>query len=114
MRTEAPDQLFFALMIVWVIFACGSGLFFLLSKNPSLKRKLWLPSLISAGVLFIGIGIATGAPSDSYFVLIPAVALITWLNWRAVKFCDSCGSTAYSQNPFAQQRFCSKCGAKFD
>jgi NADH pyrophosphatase NudC (nudix superfamily) len=75
---------------------------------------LWLPVTIASGILFIGIGLTMGVPNEALLFVVPAVALITWLNARAMKFCDSCGGTVYSQNPFAQQKFCSKCGAKFD
>jgi hypothetical protein len=88
-----------------------SGAVFFLGKNASLKRKVWPPFTIATATLFVGFVWAMGFPSQVFLIVIPAVALITFLNLRSVKFCDACGKTVMNQNPFSPPQFCSKCGA---
>ena len=108
------DQIFPVFFGVWVVLGLFSAGFFFLNRNASLKRKLWLPLIIATGVLFLGFMWAMGFPQEAFFLAVPAVALITLLNLRTVRFCNSCGATLMSQNPFAKPAFCSKCGAKLE
>lgn len=107
-----PNQVFPVFLGVWVVLGLFSAAFFFLGKNASLKRKVWPPFTIATAILFVGFVWAMGFPSQVFFIMIPAVALITFLNLRSVKFCDACGKTIMSQNPFSRPEFCSKCGAK--
>ena len=109
-----PDQLASLLFALWVALALFAAGFFLLSKNARLKRKMWPPSVIGAGLLYIAFVVATGEDVDLLYLTVPAVALIALLNLRAVKFCDRCGTTVVNRNPFARPVFCSKCGARLE
>jgi hypothetical protein len=106
------DQVFPVFFGVWVVLGLFSAGFFFLNKNAALKRKVWPPFLVATGMLFLGFMWAMGLPAEAFFLAVPAVALITLLNLRAVRFCNSCGATLMSQNPFTRPTFCSKCGAK--
>jgi len=108
------DQVFPIFFGVWVVLGLFSAGFFFLSKNASLKRKVWAPFSIFTGLLFVGFIWAMGFPAQVLYVAVPAVALITFLNLRAVRFCGSCGATLMSQNPLSRPAFCSKCGAKLE
>ena len=79
-----PDQIFPVFFGVWVVLGLFSAGFFFLNKNAPLKRKVWPPFVVVAGVLFIGFAMAMGFPSQMLFVMVPVVALITYLNLRAV------------------------------
>jgi hypothetical protein len=63
------------------------------------------------GVLFLTFVALMDFPRPFFLFLIPAVALMTFLNLRNTKFCDACGKTLINQNPFSPPAFCSKCGA---
>lgn len=110
MSQEIPE-IFPVFFGVWVVLGLFSVAFFL-NKNAPLKRKVWPPFIIATGLLFIGFTLAMGIPRHMLGIIVPAVALITILNLRAVQFCNSCGATIMSQNPFVKAAFCSKCGAK--
>lgn len=101
-------QVFFGF---WAVLGLCSAGFFRLNKNARLKRKVWPPFVIVTGVLFIGFVWAISKRAEILYVLIPAVALISMLNLRVVQFCDACGATLRSPNPFRRPAFCSKCGA---
>lgn len=100
------EQVFPVFFGVWVLLGLFSASFFFLSKNAHLKRKVWPPFIVITGILFAGFVWAMG-----FLIVIPAVALITFLNLRAVQFCNSCGATIMTQNPLSKPMFCSKCGA---
>jgi hypothetical protein len=42
---------------------------------------------------------------------VPAVAIISYMNIRMTRFCESCGRTLHRQPLFSKPRFCSHCGA---
>jgi len=108
------DQVFPVFFGVWVVLGLFSTGFFYFNKNAVLKRKVWPPFLGAVGILFLGFMWAMGVPPETFFLAVPAVALITLLNLRIMRFCNSCGATLKSQNPFAKPAFCSKCGAKLE
>lgn len=112
MPLGSPDQVFPIFFGVWVVLGLFSTAFFFLGKNASLKRKVWPPFTIATAVLFVGFVWAIGFPPQVFFIIIPVVALITFLNLRSVQFCDACGKTIMHQNLFSTPQFCSKCGAK--
>ena len=96
---------------VWGVI-CLSGLaFFTFNRDAALKRRVFLPMLLFSDVVFLGFLLLVGTPREFLLVAVPMLALITVLNLRAVRFCDGCGRTLHSQNPFSVPRFCSKCGA---
>jgi hypothetical protein len=97
--------------VVWALLCAGSAAFFFLNRNAALKRKVLPPFLVFTGALFLGFVFYIGALNEFFYVAVPMVALITWLNVRASRFCDACGRTLHNQNPLSLPRFCSKCGA---
>ena len=112
MPQQAPNQVFPIFVGVWIVLGIFSSAFFFLSKNASLKRKIWPPFTIATGVLFVAFVWAMGFPSQALLFMVPVVGLITFLNLRSAKFCDACGKTIMGRNPLAPPQFCSKCGAK--
>jgi len=107
MSSEEIFPIFFG---VWILLGVLSFLLFFMSKNTKLKKKLWPPFVIFAGLLFIGFGYAMGFDGEPLFIMVPMVVLISFLNIRSAKFCDSCGKTNMNQNLLSPAKFCSKCG----
>ena len=100
---DAQAERYFPIFIsVWVVLGIFSALFFFSSTNAALKRKVHPPFVIGVGALFLSFVVLMGFARDAFFffVMAPAVALITFLNLRNTKFCDSCGKTLIGQNPF--------------
>jgi len=108
----SPDQVFPIFFGVWILLGLASAAFFFLSKDAALKRKVWPPFTIATALLFLGFVWAMGFASNVFIIMVPALTLITFLNLRSVKFCDSCGKTNMSQNPISPPEYCSKCGAQ--
>ena len=107
-----PEKIFPIFFGTWVVLGLVSFYIFFIGKNAELKRKLWPPFVIGTGVLFILFVYLMGFGGEAMYMMVPAVILITILNLRATKFCDSCGKTIINQNFFVKPEFCSKCGAK--
>jgi hypothetical protein len=114
MPSSSTDQVFPVFIVVWAGLGIASSAFFYLSKNASLKRKIWPPASIAASVLFLAFVWTRGIPASEFIFVVPFVALITFINLRVMKFCDACGRTVMNQNPFSLPKYCSKCGAALD
>lgn len=107
-----PENVFSVFIGTWVILGLISFLAFFKGKNAKLKRKLWPPFVIGTATLFVIFIALMGFPLNTFFVMGPMLVLITILNLRNTKFCDSCGQTIINQNVFVKPEYCSKCGAK--
>lgn len=114
MEPGNAGQVFPIFFAVWMLLGLFSAAFFFLSKNAALKRQVWPPFVVLVGILFLGFVWAMGFPLQTMYVAVPAVALTTALNLRTMQFCDACGATVLSQNPFTKPAYCSKCGAKLN
>jgi len=105
---------YFGFVIFWVILGLSSFLFFHFSRNTALKRKLFPVFTILMGVIF-GVFIycttARVEPRILYF-MVPAIVLLSVVNIRKTRFCDSCGKTLYQQPIFGPTQLCRHCGGK--
>jgi hypothetical protein len=111
-----PEQIFPIFFGVWVVLGISASAFFFFNRNAALKRKIHPPFTIFVGILFLGFCALMGFAREPFFfiVMLPMVALITFLNIRNIRFCDAFGRTIFTQNPFSRPRFCAKCGADLD
>ena len=111
MPQHQADAVFPIFMTVWVVLGLGTSAFFFLNKDSALKRKVLPTFSVAVGALFLFFVWMMGAPTEVLIVGVPAVVLITVLNLRSIRFCDSCGKTLMGQNPLSPPKFCSKCGS---
>lgn len=111
-KFKAHPEVFPWFMGTWAVLGVISSWLFFLSKNISLKKRLLPIFNIGTGILFVGfVFLMTGQPRIMLFV-IPAVIVISILNHRMIRVCDSCGRTVTNNVWFSKMEFCSKCGAK--
>jgi hypothetical protein len=89
----------------------ASWWFFSRNRDARLKRRVLVRGQIGSAVLFLGFALAVGIPPSFLLIMLPAVALIFFLNWHLTRFCASCGATLYNYDWFTRMRFCSSCGA---
>lgn len=114
MKSNGPPTFFWVFMVVWTVLGAISWWFFARNRDPKLKRRVMRWGMVGAGFLFtIFVLVMSGEPWILLFV-VPAVALISYLNIRFTKFCPSCGATLYNYNWFVRMKYCSRCGASLD
>ncbi len=108
------QDIFPIFFVVWIALGIAGSFLFYFSKNVQFKKRYFPWYIILAGVLFISFGLVTGLPLVMLFFMVPAVALITFLNIRFTRFCDNCGRTISTQGMFGKVEYCAKCGAKLN
>lgn len=114
MRGDEPPALFWIFMVLWVCLGGAGWWFFSRSSDVALKRRVMRWGAVGTGLLFIGFVLAITREPWMLLFLVPAVALISFLNIKLTKFCSSCGATLYNYNWFVRMRYCSRCGASLE
>lgn len=111
---DGPPQEFILFMVVWGLLGLGSFLFFHFNRSAALKRQIWPAFNVVIGLIFGGFVyfIMGRAQPQVLYLMVPAVILVSFLNIRTTRFCDSCGKTLYRQPIFSQKRFCPHCGSE--
>lgn len=106
---------FFAFFVVWAILGISSFLFFHLNRDAKTKKKIFPFFVIGVGIIFSTfVAWSSDWAPFVLFFFIPAVGLITFLNLRTTKFCESCGRTLYKQSLLDPPRFCPHCGNQLE
>lgn len=100
--------------------ALGTGLaiigawFFFVNRDARVKKAV-LPWYIGfAAVLFVLFVWSQTDSLEVLLILVPGVAIISFLNTWWIEFCGNCGATLYNDLWFTPLRFCKKCGAPLD
>jgi hypothetical protein len=103
------SKIFPIFVAVWVLIAIATSLLHLRGSLETKRR--WHPRItVAVGVLFLAF-VASVAPARALYLVVPAVALITYLNLKVIRFCSACGATL-RQAGFRAPVHCSRCGAK--
>lgn len=106
---------FFGFFAFWIILGLSAFAFFHLNRDAKLKKKVHPFFVVSVGVIFASFA---GWMSDwepfVFLVMLPMIALITFLNLRSTRFCEGCGRTLYRQPIFGTAKFCPHCGRRLD
>jgi hypothetical protein len=84
--------------------------FFYFNRNAGLKRRLLLPLSLLVGLAILALLAFLGAPTCIMIAFVPGLAVAILAALRTVHFCDACGRTLRSHNPFSKPGFCSHCG----
>jgi hypothetical protein len=99
---------------VWIAFGIVGLWVTYLDKNVIRKKRLLPVFIVGAGVVFVLFTLLMKGDFRAMVFVIPAVALITFLNLRQFKVCPTCGRTIHSGMWFAKARYCPKCGGRLD
>jgi len=109
----SQEKLFTIFFIIWAILGLFSFIVFFYGKNAPLKKRLWPPFIVGTSLLLLVFMYLMGMGLNSFYLMVPGIGLIAFLNLRSTKFCDACGRTDMNPNFFVVPEFCSKCGEKF-
>jgi hypothetical protein len=113
-QADDPPWAFVGFILVWCILGLASFLFFHFNRNVALKRRVLPVLTVIVVAMFLGVVYYfIGSSQPLVFVFaVPAVVVISYLNIRMTRFCNSCGKTLHQQLPFTTVRFCPHCGAE--
>ena len=112
-NTPEQQQAFTVFAICWVALGIASFVFFHFNLQAALKRRVFPFFVVAVGIIFGAFLIyMTRGFSQVLFIAVPMIALITFLNIRMTRLCDSCGRTLYRQPVFTRPGFCPHCGAQ--
>ncbi|EHU4933579.1 hypothetical protein KY890_002957 [Vibrio vulnificus] len=96
---------------VWAGVSLLGYVLFYANKNTQFKRKYYPAFSVVTGVLFLFIVNLMGFFKHQFWiVIVPIVALITFMNIRGAKFCDNCGKSNCTQSLKDKKIECQKCG----
>jgi hypothetical protein len=106
-----PDVIFPLFFIVWTVLL-GLVTLFHLKASLATKRRFH-PYVVAVGALvFLGF-VTIILPASSFVVIVPAVALVSFANYKLTKFCAACEATIVLI-PGRQRKTCPKCGGPID
>jgi hypothetical protein len=108
------QDIFSTSTVLWVALVAAGIYLFYVSKDVRFKRRYLPRYIVLIGALCIYSTVRAGFPLEMMYFIVPAVALVTFLNIRALKFCDSCGRTIVNRTVFTETEYCPKCGAKLN
>ena len=113
--TPGPPLEFVVFMICWIILGIASFVFFQFNRNAALKRRIWPPFIIIIGFIFGSfVWHMSGGRSEVLLFMVPAIVIISVLNIRLTRFCQSCGRTLHAQPFSSVGSFCKYCGATLE
>jgi hypothetical protein len=113
-REKMEDAVSAVLGVVWLIIAVVDSVLLLRGTVPTKRR--WHPRLvIGSGVVFwvfMLLWFPENAPWPARAFFLLAVPGIILLSLKQTKFCSSCGSFLRRPVPWAELKFCAKCGTE--
>jgi hypothetical protein len=112
--TRDPMQAYFPIfMVAW--FALGiAGWIWIWTRRSAAEKRRWQRRFaIAAGVIFGAFLILLMRHQPfAWFIFLPFLVLIIWLNIRFTTFCDHCNRMIYNYFWWRRTRFCPYCGAE--
>jgi len=94
----------------WILLTIAVAVFFLVNKDPVLKRRAWKPIVLVVCGVLAGFLVLMG-----FYISSVVVAIIGFVNLDKVRICSACGTMHMPGSLFsAPAKFCSKCGSQLD
>ena len=99
---------------IWIALAIVGLWVTYVDKNIARKKRLLPIFIISSGIIFAVFTLLVVGDLRAMALVVPAVALIIFLNLRQLRVCETCGRTIQSGMWFARARYCPRCGGRMD
>ena len=94
-------------MAVWTSLLVLVSLFYW--KGSLANKRRFHPFVVVGSALIFLAFVTVMLPASTFVIIVPVVALVSFLNYKITKFCSSCGATIV-QRPGLSKRPCPKCG----
>lgn len=102
----------FLFIFFWVLFIGVRLAIFSINIDIRTKKKVWPIVIIGLGCMLLGLAYLLKFPVRGYFILVPAVAAIIFINLRGFYFCEACGRMLAHKKILSKPIECEKCGAE--
>ncbi len=79
-------------------------------KIHSLRGNIIQHSVVTGALFLFIVNLMGFFKHQFWIVIVPIVALITFMNIRGAKFCDNCGKSNFTQSLKDKKIECQKCG----
>jgi len=98
----------------WVVLAIAGVWLAFGDKNIPRRKRLLPVFIFGTGAAFVVFTFLITGDLHVLALVLPAAALISFLNLRMIKICSTCGRTIQTGLWFSKAQYCSKCGAKLE
>ena len=96
----------------WVLFI-GARLFvFAVNIDIKLKKRIWPVIIIGLGIMLLWFAWLLHFPTQYYWMLLPGVALIVFVNLRGFYFCVPCKRMIAHKQILSPPTNCERCRRK--
>lgn len=115
MKWDPATPYFPYFAVAWLLLGGGSWLWMRSRPTVEEKRRWHLRVMVGSNVifgLFATLVFISWGQFGPMLIVLPFLALITYLNLRFTFFCDSCGKMSRSQEWFSSTYHCPHCGHK--
>jgi hypothetical protein len=112
---QQGERIFPFFIGTWLVLMALGFYLFHWNRDATFKKKYFPWFVIFGGILLVVFMGLVGFPREAFLLMVPAVALVSFLNIRGTRFCSSCGHTNINQTMFfLPPKHCSGCGAKLN
>jgi hypothetical protein len=105
-----PELIFAVFLAVWIALLAAVSLFYW-KGSLAAKRRFHPYVVVGGALIFLGF-VTVIMPASTFVVIVPAVALVSFLNYKMTKFCNTCGATVIQRPPWTASPTCLKCGGE--
>jgi len=102
----------FLFAFFWVLFITARLFVFAVNIDIRIKKRIWPVIIVSLGIMLLWFAYLLHFPVKYYWLLIPAVALIVFVNIRGFYFCIHCGRMIAHKQILSPPTNCVKCRRK--
>ena len=112
MDSPIPDNATTILGPIWVALVGSGMLFFALSRNGTLKRRIWPIFMLLLWLFLIPVVIWFRFPLPIAAFGVVGWGLMVFWNYRSWLFCHNCGASSRVGFSMDRQNTCPKCAAR--
>lgn len=110
---NTSDMIFF-FAFFWVLFI-GARLFvFAVNIDIHLKKRIWPVIIIGLGIMLLWFAWMLHFPAQYYWMLLPIVGLIVFVNLRGFYFCVPCKRMIAHKQILSPPTHCERCRRKLN
>jgi uncharacterized membrane protein YfcA len=112
-NASRPEAIFItASLVIWILTAATTSILLWKAKTAEQKRSRFRKGMLFTGGTFLTFlcgMVVVAFPVETLFMIVPAIVVIGYLNFRLTHFCPKC----LRQTQALKAEFCPHCGTRF-